>query len=381
MVKLRLENLRKEFTSPPAVAVEDASITVDHGEFFTLVGPSGCGKTTLLRMIAGLETPTSGEIYFDGEPVTDLPPQERNIAMVFQNVALYPHMTCRENIAYGLKVRGEDERMDEKVEEAAEILQITDQLDKKPNQLSGGQQQRVALGRSIVRDPNLLLLDEPMSDLDAKLKADLRVATQELHNKIDTTFIYVTHDQREALTMSTQVGLIRDGRFLQIASPGEIYDYPSSEFVGGFIGQPEMNILPARIDEKGEIQISARDNPKRVLRIDDNNVELETLAGEDVRLGFRPQQIKLSNEPSESLLNLEYVLHEREEEVYNIYTEGPNEENIVVVSDEEPNYDKGSTVAVKGFSRLHIFDAKDGSALFHLEPDDYQVVTPSQEVS
>lgn len=375
MVTLRLENLHKEFSSPPAVAIKDTSLTIDHGEFFTIVGPSGCGKTTLLRMIAGLERPSSGEIYFDEEPVTDLPPQDRNVAMAFQDVALYPHMTCRENIGYGLKVRGKKEAMDEKVEEAAQLLQISDQLDKRPNQLSGGQQQRVALGRSIVRDPNLLLLDEPMSDLDAKLKADLRVAIQELHTQIDTTFIYVTHDQREALTMSTKVGLIRDGEFAQIASPDEIYDYPATEFVGRFIGQPEMNVLPAHVGRDGEIQIRGEESPNRKLRIEENTPGLDSIAGKDVNLGFRPEHIELSSDPTESLLDLEYVLHEREGENYNIYTKGRDGADVVVISDERPTYTQGESVGIRSFSKLHTFDTEDRSAILHLEPGDYRIVS------
>lgn len=378
MVELRLENLHKEFSSPPAVAIKNTSLTIDHGEFFTIVGPSGCGKTTLLRMIAGLETPSSGEIYFDDEPVTDLPPQDRNIAMAFQNVALYPHMTCGENIGYGLKVRGKKEEMDEKVEEAAELLQISDQLEKKPNQLSGGQQQRVALGRAIVRDPNLLLLDEPMSDLDAKLKADLRVAVQELHNEIDTTFIYVTHDQREALTMSTKVGLIRDGEFVQTASPDEIYDYPATEFVGRFIGQPEMNILSARVDRNGGIQIGGEEGTNRKLRIDQSIDELDSIAGKDVDLGFRPEHIKLADDPTESLLDLEYVLYEREGENYNIYTKWQDSKNVVVISDEKPTYTEGSPVGIQSFSKLHIFDTEDRSAIIHLGPEDYRIVSQAK---
>ena len=208
--EITLDDIRKEFGN--IVAVEDVDVTFEAGDFVSLVGPSGCGKTTTLRMIAGLETPTAGRIHFDGVELTETTPQERPISMVFQNTALYPHMTCRENIGYGLKIHGVPKaERNTRIEEAADVLRIPDQLDKMPGELSGGQQQRVALGQAFVERPDVLLLDEPMSDLDAKLKEELRVEIQRLHRKLDATVVYVTHDQNEAMTMSDRIVLMDDG--------------------------------------------------------------------------------------------------------------------------------------------------------------------------
>ena len=249
--RVRLEAVSKQFRTlgRTFVAVDDLSLDIPPGSFTTLVGPSGCGKTTTLRMIAGLETPTSGRIYFDDEDVTDRPPQRRDLAMVFQSIALYPHMTVRENIAYGLKVKGvpRAERHD-RVDEAAAVLQIEDHLEKQPAELSGGQQQRVALGGAFVQDPEVLLLDEPMSDLDAKLKADLRVEIQRLHQELDATVVYVTHDQTEAMTMSDRVVLLRDGRLEQSATPTTLFDEPVSAYAASFIGTPSTNLLDCVVE-------------------------------------------------------------------------------------------------------------------------------------
>ena len=250
---IHLEDVRKEFSTlgETHLAVDDLTLDVPAGSFTTFVGPSGCGKTTTLRMLAGLETPTSGRIYFGDEDVTDASPQDRNAAMVFQSIALYPHMSVRDNIGYGLKVRGVPKAdRDEAIEDAARTLQITEQLEKMPSELSGGQQQRVALGGALVQDPEILLLDEPMSDLDAKLKSELRVEIQRLHQELDTTVVYVTHDQTEAMTMSDQVVLLREGRLAQVDPPQTLFDRPSSEYVARFIGTPSTNVLPARVERR-----------------------------------------------------------------------------------------------------------------------------------
>jgi multiple sugar transport system ATP-binding protein len=244
---VRLEQVHKRF-GKRVLAVEDVSVEIREREFFTFVGPSGCGKTTTLRMIAGLETPTSGRIYFGDRDVTALPPQKRDIAMVFQDIALFPYMTVAQNIAYPLRIAGlARATIAEKVERVAQILGLTDKLDVKPAQLSGGQQQRVAIGRAIAKEPKVLLMDEPLSALDARLRVEMRTEILRLHRELATTIVYVTHDQVEAMTMSTRVAVMDRGRALQIDPPRRIFHAPSSLTVATFIGTPAMNILPAAI--------------------------------------------------------------------------------------------------------------------------------------
>ena len=229
-------------------AVNDFNIDIQDKEFIVFVGPSGCGKSTTLRMIAGLEDITAGDFYIDGILANQLEPKDRDIAMVFQNYALYPHMTVYENMAFGLRIRHvPKEEIDKRVNEAARILDILDQLDKKPKAMSGGQRQRVALGRAIVRKPKVFLLDEPLSNLDAKLRSSMRSEITRLHKVLGTTFIYVTHDQVEAMTMGTKIVVMRDGVIQQVDSPMNLYDFPANEFVAGFIGTPQMNFIPAKL--------------------------------------------------------------------------------------------------------------------------------------
>ena len=233
-----------EVTGESVVAVQDFNIEIDDREFVVLVGPSGCGKSTTLRMIAGLEDITSGNIYIDGRKVNDVEPKDRDIAMVFQNYALYPHMTVYDNMAFSLKTRQEPkEEIDKKVREAAEILDITPLLDRKPKALSGGQRQRVAIGRAFVRNPKVFLMDEPLSNLDAKLRNQMRAEIIKLRDKIDTTFIYVTHDQIEAMTLGDRIVIMKDGFIHQIGTPQEVFSHPANEFVAGFIGVPQMNFF------------------------------------------------------------------------------------------------------------------------------------------
>ena len=287
---IRLDTVRKEYHTAGTthVAVDDLSLSIPEGSFTTIVGPSGCGKTTTLRMIAGLESPTSGTIHFGDRDVTDVRPQDRNAAMVFQSIALYPHMSVRENIAYGLKVAGVSKpERDAAVEEAAQTLQITEQLEKMPAELSGGQQQRVALGSAFVQDPDVLLLDEPMSDLDAKLKAELRVEVQRLHKEMDATMVYVTHDQTEAMTMSDHVLLLEEGRLAQFAPPGDLFDRPVSQYVAEFIGTPSTNTLPAAVEagDDGPVIVGEQfEIPAPADRFTDH-------VGEPVTVGIRPQYL------------------------------------------------------------------------------------------
>ncbi|WP_226482506.1 ABC transporter ATP-binding protein [Natrinema amylolyticum] len=296
MPDIKIRDLTKvyEESGNRIVAVDDIDLTIEDGEFVTLVGPSGCGKTTTLRCVAGLNKPTSGTITFGDRDVTDKPVQERNIALLFQDIALYPHMSVQENMAYGLKIAGfsREERI-ARVQEAAELLQITDQLEKMPADLSGGQQQRVALGRSLVRDPEIFLFDEPMSDLDAKLKAELRPVIEKVTDEIGCPTLYVTHDQEEAMTMSDRVAVINDGELAQVAPPKEVYDEPNSQFVSQFIGQPSTQFFDGNVravNGTAELVVSgyeydlARDG-------------LEGWAGDDVRVGLRPQYIQVSDDP------------------------------------------------------------------------------------
>ena len=253
MASVSFKHIYKRFPGG-VTAVSDFCLEIKDKEFVILVGPSGCGKTTTLRMIAGLEEITEGELYIDNKRVNDVAPKDRDIAMVFQNYALYPHMSVFENMAFGLKLRKvRKEEIKRRVEEAARILDITHLLDRKPKALSGGQKQRVALGRAIVREPKVFLLDEPLSNLDAKLRASMRSELTKLHQKLQTTFIYVTHDQVEAMTMATRIVVMKDGIIQQVDTPQNLYDYPCNIFVAGFIGTPQMNFVNAKITKpKGQ---------------------------------------------------------------------------------------------------------------------------------
>lgn len=255
MSKVVLKNITKKYDNNTTV-IKNVSLDIEDKEFIVLVGASGCGKSTLLRMIAGLEDITEGEIYIDDKLVNNVHPKDRDIAFVFQSYALYPHMTVRENIAFGLKMRKVDkETINKKVMEVSEILDLTKYLDRKPKQLSGGQRQRVALGRAMVRNPKVFLMDEPLSNLDAKLRVEMRSQIKKLHEKLQTTFIYVTHDQTEALTMGDRVVVLDNGIIQQAAKPEEIYNNPANKFVAGFIGSPQMNFI-----ENRDFPYQTRDN-------------------------------------------------------------------------------------------------------------------------
>ena len=291
MVDTKLENVRKTFNDGQIVAVNDVDIHIEEGEFLVLVGPSGCGKSTTLRCIAGLEVPDSGTITFGGHDVTELPPKDRVISMVFQNYALYPSMTVYENMAFGLKMRGADKKkIDEQVRWAAGIMEISDLLDRYPNQLSGGQQQRVALGRAIVRDPALFLLDEPLSNLDAKLRSVMRTEIQELQQELDVASVFVTHDQEEAMSMGDRIAVMNAGRIEQIAPPEEIYHDPDSLFVADFIGSPAINFFEMRFDGSSvvgdEFSVDLPDAISDELR--------QELPGDDVVVGIRPGNIDIT---------------------------------------------------------------------------------------
>src|ERR1700722_6746857 len=259
MAQVALRNIVKTFDKTPAVQGIDLDIA--DREFIVLVGPSGCGKSTTLRMIAGLEEATSGEIYIGDQLVNDVPPKDRDIAMVFQNYALYPHMTVFENMSFGLRLKKfPKQEIKERVDAAARILDITDLLDRRPKQLSGGQRQRVAMGRAIVRNPKVFLFDEPLSNLDAKLRVQMRIEIKKVHQKVRTTTVYVTHDQVEAMTLADRVVVMNHGRIEQIGTPNDLYHNPATRFVAGFIGSPAMNFLPCRLEEvAGRLHIRLTD--------------------------------------------------------------------------------------------------------------------------
>ena len=287
-----------QITDEGVVAVQEFSLDIKDKEFIVLVGPSGCGKSTTLRMVAGLEEITSGELYIDGVLVNSVEPKDRDIAMVFQSYALYPHMSVYDNMAYSLKIKHTSkEEIDRKVREAAEILDITQYLDRKPKALSGGQRQRVAIGRAIVRDPKVLLMDEPLSNLDAKLRNQMRAEIIKLRKRINTTFIYVTHDQTEAMTLGDRIVVMKDGFIQQIGTPQEVYDHPRNLFVSGFIGTPQMNYFDARLGiENGSYYVES--DGYRVVLDEEKQERLKAkdVKEQDVILGVRPDHIQLGEQ-------------------------------------------------------------------------------------
>ena len=280
------------------LAVEDFNLDIKDREFIVLVGPSGCGKSTTLRMIAGLEEITRGELYIDGTLMNDIAPKDRDIAMVFQNYALYPHMTVYENMAFSLKIKKPPkDEIDRKVREAAEILDITQYLDRKPKALSGGQRQRVAIGRAIVRNPKVFLMDEPLSNLDAKLRNQMRAEIIKLRQRIDTTFIYVTHDQTEAMTLGDRIVIMKDGAVLQVGTPQEVFDHPANLFVAGFIGMPQMNFFDAELLKKGD-EYLVKIGDATVKLSDDKQERLRNkdVSAQKITLGGRPELCKPEDE-------------------------------------------------------------------------------------
>lgn len=290
MANVSLRHIYKVYDGG-VTAVSDFNLEIEDKEFIILVGPSGCGKSTTLRMIAGLEDISKGELYIGDVLSNDIAPKDRDIAMVFQNYALYPHMTVYDNMAFGLKLRKTPkEEMRRRVEEAARILDIAHLLDRKPKALSGGQRQRVALGRAIVRDPKVFLLDEPLSNLDAKLRAQMRTEISKLHQRLGTTFIYVTHDQTEAMTMGTRIVVMKDGLVQQVDTPQHLYDKPCNEFVAGFIGSPQMNFINATVNKSGSNYSLKFDKYDIVLPASKHD-NLDKYVGKEVVFGIRPENV------------------------------------------------------------------------------------------
>ncbi|AEV28984.1 ATPase component of ABC-type sugar transporter [Sphaerochaeta pleomorpha str. Grapes] len=298
MATVQLKNICKVYEGG-VKAVDNVNIDVKDRDFVVLVGPSGCGKSTTLRMIAGLEDITSGELYIDGNLVNDVPPKDRDIAMVFQNYALYPHMTVYDNMAFGLKIRKfPKEEIDQRVREAAKILEIEELLDRKPKALSGGQRQRVAVGRAIVRKPKVFLFDEPLSNLDAKLRVQMRAEISSLHNRLKATMIYVTHDQVEALTMATQIVVMKFGVIQQIGGPLPLYNEPNNKFVAGFIGSPPMNFLETAVEADGT-DIYVNEGSFRLKVNAEQKKFLTPYVGKSVTFGIRPEDVTFSHTPKD----------------------------------------------------------------------------------
>ena len=293
MAFLEIAHVTKTFGQ--VEVLHDINIGVEEGEFLVLVGPSGCGKSTLLNMIAGLEQITSGTISIKGRVVNGIHPSRRNIAMVFQSYALYPNMSVAKNITFGLEMHGIARREREQaLERIASMLQIKNLLDRKPGQLSGGQRQRVAMGRALVRNPDVFLFDEPLSNLDAKLRVELRTEIKELHQKLQTTMVYVTHDQVEAMTLASRIVVMNEGNVQQFGTPKQIYDFPENLFVAGFMGSPPMNLLPAVVcasDGDIKLQIQGRDGPPTELALGASEASLRNHAGRNVMIGIRPEAV------------------------------------------------------------------------------------------
>ncbi|RQG99222.1 ABC transporter ATP-binding protein [Natrarchaeobius oligotrophus] len=368
MSRVIIDNLTKEYNSPGGsiVAVDDLNLAIDDGEFVVFVGPSGCGKSTTLRCVAGLETVTGGSIQFDDEDVTDQKPKERDIAMVFQNYALYPHMTARENMAFGLKMSTDlsKEEINERVEDTAEMMGIEELLEDKPKALSGGQQQRVALGRAIVRDPEVFLMDEPLSNLDAKLRAQMRTELQQLQNELDVTTVYVTHDQTEAMTMGDRIVVLNDGQLQQVGTPLECYHRPANQFVAGFLGSPPMNFLTVEADlENGALR-----NSMFTLPVSDS-VAAE-IDSPNLVLGIRPEHIELTDTPEthgepDRLIETEVTVTEPMGDVTNVYLDIGGE-SVTVTTDGKTGASAGDRLYMHvPAAKMHLFDAETGDAIKH----------------
>jgi multiple sugar transport system ATP-binding protein len=355
MASVTIQAVRKNFGA--TAVLHGVDIDIADGSFTVLVGPSGCGKSTLLRMIAGLEEVTSGEIRIGPKRVNDVPPKERDIAMVFQNYALYPHMTVRQNLAFSLMLAKKDKAtIESKVGRAAEILALSALLDRYPRQLSGGQRQRVAMGRAIVRDPQVFLFDEPLSNLDAKLRVAMRSEIKELHQRLKTTSVYVTHDQIEAMTMGDRIVVMKDGRIEQVGSPLDLYDHPGNVFVAGFIGSPAMNFLPATLQRSGGQAHLVLDDGSRIAA----PIGAGGSDGQPVVLGTRPEHLQLAREGG--IASKVVVLEPTGADTLVACRHGSTD--MAAVFRERHDFAPGSTIhLMPDLARAHLFDAGSGARL------------------
>jgi multiple sugar transport system ATP-binding protein len=353
MASVVIRDVRKAFGLTPVI--HGVSITIDDGQFVVLVGPSGCGKSTLLRMIAGLENITAGELSIGNRVVNDLPPKERDVAMVFQNYALYPHMTVAANMAFSMRLRGAPkDEIEKRVARAAEILGLSQLLERFPRQLSGGQRQRVAMGRAIVRDPQVFLFDEPLSNLDAKLRVQMRTEIKELHQRLKTTTIYVTHDQIEAMTMADKIVVMHDGRVEQIGAPLELYDRPQNLFVAGFIGSPAMNFLRGSIRANGKLEFQGPGAARLPLAAAPQGSD-----GRAAVYGVRPEHFTLADDGADAMIQ---VVEPTGSEIQIIARMGDSD--ITAAFRERHPFKPGDKIRLKPDPRLvHLFDADTGQRL------------------
>ena len=385
MARVRLENITKRYDD--VTAVDDVSMEIEDGEFVTFVGPSGCGKSTTMETVAGLTKPTDGRVYIGDDDVTTLAPKDRGVAMVFQNIALFPHMDVYDNISFGLRLRKyDDEEVRRRVEEAADIVQLEGMLERMPDEMSGGQRQRVAIARAIVRNPDVFLMDEPLANLDAKLRVHMRTELQRLHRQLETTIIYVTHDQAEAMTMSDRIAVLDAGELQQIAPPLECYNEPANLFVAGFIGSPSMNFVAGELTRDG-------------LETENFSVEFDPTGvpgagpGDAVTLGVRPEDVHLVDHadslarPTRRIEARSDVLEPMGDEIF-VYLvladqaersmeedplESPNQLLMSVTPDTDIGEDRDLEVVLDR-SKIHLFDTETGDALLHglddlTEPD------------
>jgi multiple sugar transport system ATP-binding protein len=357
MASVEIRGVRKSFG--PVDVIHGIDISIGDEEFVVLVGPSGCGKSTLLRMIAGLEHITGGEISIGGRVVNQLPPKERDIAMVFQNYALYPHMTVRDNMAFSLKLRRAEQKIiDSRVQQASEILGLTQFLDRFPRQLSGGQRQRVAMGRAIVRDPQVFLFDEPLSNLDAKLRVQMRTEIKALHQRLRTTSVYVTHDQVEAMTMADRIVVMHDGRVEQVGTPLELYDNPANLFVAGFIGSPAMNFINGTMRrENGKLWVETADKAR--LAAPGNRGGRD---GQAVVYGARPEHLALAPAGADGIPATVQVVEPTGADTYVYASLGAIQ--LCAVFAERHDFRAGDTIRLlPRLDLVHLFDAASGAKL------------------
>lgn len=367
MARIELKHVYKKYENG-FEAVKDFNLEIDDKEFIIFVGPSGCGKSTTLRMIAGLEDITEGELFIDGKRMNEVSASDRDIAMVFQNYALYPHMSVRKNIAYSLRIHHEKkEVIEQKVKEAAAILGLEEVLDRKPGQLSGGQKQRVAMGRAIVRNPKVFLMDEPLSNLDAKLRGQMRVEIASLYHKLDSTFIYVTHDQTEAMTLGTRIVVMKDGIIQQVDTPQRLFHYPANQFVAGFIGTPPMNFLEGVARFKGSrVFVETEDVEIEVIGKKADKLLKADVIGKTVIVGIRPEHISLVRRNDvpfhkEGVVDV-YEMLGSEAIVY-INQKGSDRKLIAKIDGETEIHPMDQVKAAFDLTKIHIFDKVTGETI------------------
>jgi len=365
MAALTLDGVRKEYGD--VTAVDDVDLEIADGDFVVVVGPSGCGKSTTLRLIAGLESPTDGDVRKDGESLVGVEPKDRDVAMVFQNYALYPHMTAKRNMTFGLGAASDfdDDAIERRVQDAAELLDIADLLDRKPEALSGGERQRVALGRAIIRDPDVFLMDEPLSNLDAKLRIRMRAELAALHDEIGTTTVYVTHDQTEAMTLADEVVVMNDGAVQQVGPPQRVYDYPANRFVSEFIGDPAMNTLPVTVREGPDGRTADAVHDGFRMRVPGGD-ELADVAGSSAVLGVRPEDLSLApnDDPAGTFEATVTVTEPLGDSLLLGCRVG--EDTLRVQASPRSDVTPGETVELQyDPQRLHVFDEATGECIHH----------------